>query len=369
MRGRDGIDGSESGGIEEEPSTFGSVLRADYTFARFVVGESNQRAYELARRVAAASDRSRAALYLHGGVGVGKTHLAMAVAHAERARHGDDTVLVVSAARLAAAWAEGGESAAAADEALRGAGLLVVDDVQFLVGTDRVRGGLQRAVDRLRAFGRRLVLTCDLPPSETPELSFAAGDDGAAPFHVAEIAPPDARLRREILLAKAAFIGSTLASDVAAFIAEVAPASVRALEGALYRVLAFATTLRVPVSLAVAERALEAWRRTAPPPTLDAVLDAVSREFGVPRRQIRQAARRDRATVLARQVAIYVARRQTGMPLRDVASELGCRDHSVAAHAFASLKKRLDADPELARQVAALERDLGGRHASRAVGA
>lgn len=368
MRGRDGIDGSESGGIEEQPSTFGSVLRADYTFARFVVGESNQRAYELARRVAAATDRSRAALYLHGGVGVGKTHLAMAVAHAVRARHGDDTVLVVSAARLAAAWAEGGDSAATADEALRGAGLLVVDDVQFLVGGDRVRGALQRAVDRLRAFGHRLVLTCDLPPSETPELSFAAGEHGSAPFHVAEIAPPDAKLRREILLAKAAVIGSALASDVAAFIAEVAPSSVRALEGALYRVLAFASTLRVPVSVAVAERALEAWRRTAPPPTFDAVLDAVAREFGVPRRQIRQATRRDRSTVLARQVAIYVARRHAAMPLADVASELGCRDHSAAAHAFASLKKRLDTDVELARQVAGLERALTGPRASRAVG-
>jgi chromosomal replication initiator protein len=318
--------------------------------------------------VVAASERSRVALYLHGGVGVGKTHLAMAIAHAVRARHGEDAVLVVSAARLAAAWAEGDESAAVADAALRGAGLLVVDDVQFLAGTDRVRGALQRAIERLRAFGGRLVLTCDLPPSETPELPFA-DDHGAAPFHVAEIAAPDVVLRREILLAKARHVGSTLATDVAAFIAEVAPASVRALEGALYRVLAFASTLRVPVSVSVAERALEAWRRSAPPPSFDAVLDAVAREFGVPRRQIRQAARRDRATVLARQVAIYVARRHCGLALRDVAGELGCRDHSVAAHAFASLKKRLDADAELARQVTRLERELGGRAASRAVGA
>jgi chromosomal replication initiation ATPase DnaA len=72
--------------------------------------------------------------------------------------------------------------------------------------------------------------------------------------------------------------------------------------------------------------------------------------------------------VLARQVAIYVARRHAAMPLADVASELGCRDHSAAAHAFASLKKRLDTDVELARQVAGLERALTGPRASRAVG-
>jgi chromosomal replication initiator protein len=357
MRGRDADVGTDAGVDEEQPTTLGGVLRADYTFARFVVGDSNQHAYELARRVAGASTLSRASLYLHGGVGVGKTHLAMAVAHAVNARHGATSATVVSAARLAASWMEGATAAAEADAILRKAGLLVVDDVQFLVAGERTRDALQLHVERLRALGVRLVLTCDLPPSETPELAF--GSDAAAPFHVVQIAPPDPSLRREILRVKAAGLGSELASDVAAFIAEVAPASVRALEGALLRVLGFAATLGVPLSVPVAERALEAWRRKAPPPTVDAIAEAVSVAFGVPRRQIRQAARRDRATVLARQVAIYLARRLTALPLRDIAVDLGCRDHSVAAHAFASLKKRLDADPRLAADVSAIEASVG----------
>lgn len=359
MRGRDADVEPEAGANEEHTTALGGVLRDDYTFARFVVGDSNRRAYELARRIAGASSRSRASLYLHGGVGVGKTHLAMAVAHAVRARHGADAALVVSAARLAATWMEGGDAVAAADATLRTAGLLVVDDVQFLVGGDRTRDALQFQVDRLRALGVRLVLTCDLPPSEAPELPF--GHDADAPFHVAEIAPPDASLRQEILRVKAASLGSDLGSDVAAFIADVAPASVRALEGALLRVLGFAATLGVPLTVPVAERALEAWRRTPPPPTVDAIAEAVSVAFGVPRRHIRQAARRDRSTVLARQVAIYLARRLTSLPLRDIASDLGCRDHSVASHAFAALKKRLDADPRLAAEVAAIESGLTRR--------
>jgi chromosomal replication initiator protein len=358
MRERDRIVGGDAGEEVERHALLGGALRPDYTFASFVVGESNRRAYELARRVAGAGGRSRVSLYLHGGVGVGKTHLALAVAHAVRARHGDAAVLAVSAARLASHWQESATDFAATDAVLRAAELLIVDDVQFLVGTERTRDALQRQVDRLRALGNRLVLTCDLPPSETPELVLPLADE-TAPAYAAEIAPPDPTLRREILAAKAARLGSALAADVAAFIAEVAPASVRALEGALHRVLEFARTLRVPVSVPVAERALDAWCRKAPPPTLDAVAEVVAIAFGVPRRQIRQAARRDRTTVLARQVAIYVARRATGLPLSEIAADFGCRDHSVAAHGIASLKKRLERDPALAEQVGRLERGFG----------
>lgn len=358
MRERDRTVGGGAGEAVEQPAALGGVLRPDYTFASFVVGESNRRAYELARRVAVAGGRSRVSLYLHGGVGVGKTHLALAVAHAVRARHGDAAVLAVSAARLAASWQEAANEFAATDAALRAAELLIVDDVQFLVGEERTRDALQRQVERLRGLGNRLVLTCDLPPHETPELVLPLADD-ASPAYAAEIAPPDPALRREILTAKAARLGSALASDVAAFIAEAAPASVRSLEGALHRALEFARTLRVPLSVAVAERALDAWCRKAPPPTLDAIVEGVAIAFGVPRRQIRQAARRDRTTVLARQVAIYVARRATGLPLSQIAADLGCRDHSVAAHGITSLKKRLESDPALAARVDRIERGLG----------
>jgi len=359
MRGRDGgVVGRDPGEADGESSSFGCALRPDYTFARFVVGESNQRAYQLARRVAASSDGSRASLYLHGGVGVGKTHLAMAVAHAVRARHGAETVLVVSAERLAARWRAEDEEHDAIDAALRAARLLIVDDVQFLAAVERGRDEMARQLERLRALGNRLVLTCDLPPDETPELALPLGD-GSAPAYAAEIAPPDAVLRREILMNKAARLGSDLASDVAAFIGEVAPASVRALEGALHRALEFAAALRVPLSVPVAARALEAWRREVPPPTLEAVASAVALAFGLPRRQIRQAARRDRNTVLARQVAIYLARRLSGRPLSEIAADYGCRDHSVAAHAFTSVKKRIAREPELLETVTRLERELG----------
>lgn len=359
MHGRDRVAGGGAGEALEQPATLGGALRPDYTFASFVVGDANRRAYELARRVSGASGRSRVSLYLHGGVGVGKTHLALAVAHAVRARHGDAAVLAVSAARLAACWHESAGDFARTDAALRRAELLVVDDVQFLVGEERTRDALQHQVERLRALGNRLVLTCDLPPHETPELVLPLADE-QAPAYAAEIAPPDPALRREILITKAARLGSELASDVAAFIAEAAPASVRALEGALHRALEFARALRVPLSLAVAERALDAWCRKAPPPTLDEVAERVAQALGVPRRQIRQAARRDRATVLARQVAIYLARRTTGLPLSQIAADFGCRDHSVAAHAVTSLERRLVREPLLAARVERIEHGLGG---------
>jgi chromosomal replication initiator protein len=360
MRGRDGeVVDREHDEAGERTSPFDCPLRPDATFARFVVGESNQHAYRLARRIAAASAGSRASLDLHGGVGVGKTHLAMAIAHAVRARHGADAVLVVSAERIASAWRGGDDERRELDAALGGAPLLIVDDVQFLADAGSSREDLARRIARLRATAQRLVLTCDLPRDETAALGLPL-EGGTSPAYSAEIAPPEAALRREILIRKAARLGSELATDVAAFIGEIAPASVRALEGALHRALEFAAVLRVPLSVSVAARALEAWQRTTPPPTLDAIAGAAAAALAVPPRHIRQAARRDRRTVLARQVAIYLARRLSGRPLAEIAADYGCRDHSAAAHAFASVKKRIASEAELRDTVARLERELSG---------
>lgn len=333
------------------------TLRDEYTFANFVVGESNRRAYELARRVARRA--TSGSLYLHGGVGVGKTHLATAIGHAVRAAYGERTVLAISAEHLASCWCSEGDARRAIEQALREAHLLIVDDVQFLVDGTRGRDEILREVNAVRR-GHQSVLTCDLPPHETPELAlpFAA----ASTSHTAELPPPDTALRREILVRKAARLGSELASDVAAFIADVAPASVRALEGALHRVLQFAATLRVPLSVTVAARALDAWRRKpAPPPTLAAIAESVASEFGIPRGHLRRAARRDRETVLARQVAIYLARRLSGRTLLEIAADYGCRDHSAASHASAAVKSRLARDPALRSRLARIEGALGAR--------
>ncbi|MEW6271703.1 MAG: DnaA/Hda family protein [Thermodesulfobacteriota bacterium] len=361
MRVREDVVGAGGFGDDADlASPVGCALRPEYTFARFVVGESNREAYRVARKVARVEpgDATSDSLYLYGGVGVGKTHLATAIGHAVRARHGDGAVLALAAERLAEWWRGEGRERRALEEALHDARLLIVDDVQFLAGDARRRDQLLREVDRSRAGGRQVVLTCDLPPQATPDLALPlTGGSGAV--RAAEIGPPDPQLRRQILIDKAARLGSELASDVATFIAGVAPASVRALEGALYRALEFAAALRLPLSVPVAARALDPWRRKPPPPTLDAVASAVAGAFGVPRRDLRRASRRDRETVLARQVAIYVARRLSDRPLQEVAADFGCRDHSAAAHACARVKSRLSADARLAELVRDIECSLG----------
>jgi chromosomal replication initiator protein len=364
IRGREDVVGSgfrPDAEVDFDPSTLGCALRPEYTFARFVVGDSNRNAYQVARHVArmAPGATTNGSLYLHGGVGVGKTHLATAIGHAVRAEHGAGAVLAVPAERLAAWWRGEGHERRALEVALRDARLLIVDDVQFLADDEHSRAALLREVARSRAGGRQVVLTCDLPPHATPDLALPL-TDGAAAVRAAEIAPPDPALRREILVDKASRLGSELAADVAAFIAGVAPASVRALEGALHRVLEFAVALRVPLSVPVAARALDAWRKKAPPPSLDVIAGAVADAFGVPRRRLRQAGWRDRETVAARQVAIYLARRFAERTLHEIAADYGCRDHSVAAHACARVKSRLAAEPSFADRVRRLERMLGG---------
>jgi chromosomal replication initiator protein len=332
---------------------------ARYTFAEFVVGDSNRFAHDAARVVADRLGREHNPLYLHGGVGLGKTHLATAVAHAVTAARGVGAALAVSADRFASLGAgrlldENFATLAAA------AHLVVFDDVQLLTRGEETVESLLRCLDGLLARGCQVVLTCDLSPPEIPALAVglkARWEYGLA----AEILPPDVALRCEIVRRRAVAAGTPIDAAAVAAIAAVEPSNVRALEGAFNRVRALAASTNRALTAALVGEAL-AGRVAEPagPPDLDAVVDAVAVTFGIGTRALRSRKRRDRAASLARQAAVFLARRLCALPLAEIAADLGFRDHSTAAHAFATMRGRLDREPELAARVREIEARLGG---------
>ncbi|HZR83292.1 MAG TPA: DnaA/Hda family protein [Candidatus Binatia bacterium] len=335
-------------------------LDARYTFARFVVGESNRFAHAAARIVAESPGTIHNPLYLHGGVGLGKTHLAIAIAHAVAAARGRCSAAAISAERFRALCEARDETASELALLRDGSDVVVFDDVQLLTRDEAILDELFRWVDALIACDRQVVLTCDLPPRAIPSLAARLASRCENGFY-AEMRRPDVALRREIVRRRAAMAGVTVAEAVVEFIADCEENSVRALEGAFNRARELAASTSQDLSLALARRALGARAHGGAPsvPDLDAVLDAVAATFGLSARALRARKRRDRDAALARQAAVYVARRVSGLPLRDIAADFGFRDHSVAAHACAALRARLERDGQLASRVREVEQRLG----------
>ena len=337
-------------------------LNPRYTFDGFVIGDSNRFAYEAARLAAESPGRSHNPLYLHGGVGRGKTHLATAAARVVRERRGASAALAVSADRFFALCdsVDRGRDDRL-DPALRGASLVIFDDVQLLTRDDGVLDAFFRVFDELLGAGCQLILTCDVPPPAIPSLAMRLNtrwETGLA----SEIRAPDFALRREIVRRKAARSGDVVGEEVIEFIAASEDGSVRALEGAFHRAREFAAATSRELSLVVARQALEIPRpaRRSGPPSLDEIAAAVAEAFGLTVRALRSRRRRDREASLARQVAVHVARRLSGRSLVEIALDLGYREHSVAAHASATARARLESDPELASRVQRIERRLAG---------
>jgi chromosomal replication initiator protein len=334
-------------------------LAPEYTFATFVVGESNRFACDAARLVADLPGRAYNPLYLHGGVGLGKTHLATAIAAAVRARIGDASVINLSADQFA--WIcsarTPGEREALRDTLVQSQ-LLVVDDIQFLARDDGAQEEFFAIFEALIGAGRQVVLTCDQPPPAIPYLAMRLKSRFEAGL-AAEIRPPDAALRRAIVARKAELAGQPISREVAELIADLEQKSVRALEGALNRARVFASLARLDLTLATACKALLGrLRRDTPRVGMDEIVGAVADAFAINVRTLRSR-RRDRQTVLARQVAIYLARCHSRLQLGQIAADLGCNDHSAAAHAYAAITGRLHKERALAERVARIERRLG----------
>jgi len=325
-----------------------------HTFARFLRGESNARAWGAAR--ALVEDGSPSPLFLHGPSGVGKTHLLHAVFHALDAA--DVPVVCLSGAELVealvAAWAAG--SADRFWASLRPLGALLLDDVHSLRGREETQEHLMEGLAGWLRAHRLLVLTSDRAPAELPAL-VARLDDRFAGSMVAPIAPPEPALRIAILEQKARDEGVALDRGLAARLASAVGGNVRRLEGALNRLVAHARLARRSLDEALARDVLpELAPRIEPALTVEHIIAATARAFRLPPGRLRGRAR-SVESVHARQVAMYLARRLLGRSFAELGAAFE-RDHASVLHACRAVGERLERDAALRGLVADLERRL-----------
>jgi chromosomal replication initiator protein len=336
-----------------------SELKAKYTFDQFVIGEGNRFAHAAALAVAELPGHSYNPFFLHGPPGIGKTHLLHAIGnYVERYGSGlsvryatveEFTSEFVSAVRE--------RRTARFKKRFRGADVLLIDDVQFLAGRDKTREEFFHTFNSQLDSGRQLVMTSDRRPEDIPELEERLTERFRAGL-VVELEAPRADVREAILAKRAVLDGVEIDDATLGEISARVTTSVRALEGALIRVVAYASLRGEPATPALARHVLQ--RLGTDSCGIGEIVEAAAREFGVEQKALLA---RDRRTEVAtaRHVAMYLARELTGHSLPEIGRGLGGRSHTTVLHGVNRIAAALESDPSVQNAVENLRRQLARR--------
>jgi chromosomal replication initiator protein len=359
--------GARTVGMPEAPSAAKpdipeSRFSDKYTFDNFVVGQSNRLAHAGAFAVAEFPGKKYNPLFIYGDSGLGKTHLLQAIANGIKASGAATTISYVTsqefAERFVAALQHGRMESFR--KSIRQADVWLLDDVQFVAGKDKTQEELFHSFNQLQHAGKQIVLTSDRPPRDL----YGLEDRLRSRFEgglVADIMPPDTETRTAIVRQKAEAEGVPLSMEVCECIAASVAGNVRALEGALTKILAHASVEKTEVSIDLVQKVVE----TSYPPTakqkphFDRILEAVSTEFDVPRRELVGPSRKAEIAH-ARHICVYLARKITGDSWKRLGERFGNRDHTSMIHAFQKITLLNTKDLEVQTHLRNLERRLLG---------
>ncbi|HUD62121.1 MAG TPA: chromosomal replication initiator protein DnaA [Acetobacteraceae bacterium] len=344
-----------------------SELQIDprFTFDAFVVGKPNEFAHACARRVAEQpSSQGFNPLFLYGGVGLGKTHLMHAMAWELVARNKTNCARPVSVAYMSAEKfmyrfiaAIRTQSTMQFKEQLRSADVLMIDDLQFLIGKDNTQEEFFHTFNALVDVGKQIVVSADKSPSDLSglddRLRTRLGYGMVADLHATTF-----ELRISILEAKAARAGVAVPAKVMDFIAHKITTNVRELEGALNRLVAHANLFGRAITLETTQEVLhdilKAHDRRV---TIEEIQKRVAEHFSM-RMSDMTSARRARAVARPRQVAMYLAKQLTQRSLPEIGRRFGNRDHTTVMHAVARVTELIGRDAGFAEDVELLRRML-----------
>ena len=318
------------------------------TFDSFVSDASNRVALNAAKAMAEPGPIRFSPLYLHSGTGLGKTHLMHAIGAAFLAAEPEARVLYMSAERFMFEFVSAmrARDTFAFKARLRGCDLLLIDDLQFIAGKDATQEEFFHTVNEVMGAGKRLVIAADRCPQALEGIEPRIVGRMAAGL-VADIKLPEPTLRRAILDCKCRDMGLTVPEDVRELLATRLHASVRELEGALNRVVAYAQLTGEQVTLDFAVATLgDTLRGARRQVTIDEIQKAVCAHFDMKSVDL-VSARRARAIARPRQIAMYLAKRLTTRSLPEIGRKFGGRDHSTVIHAVKRIEELRDSDRDV----------------------
>jgi chromosomal replication initiator protein len=335
------------------------ILNDDYIFENFVEGPSNQLAHAAAGAVSNSPGAAYNPLFLHGAVGLGKTHLLQAICTRYLQANPEAKVIYLSCEsfvnQFIAAVAEG--QIQDFRYRYRHVDMLLIDDIHFLAKKERTQEEFFHTFNTLYNSKKQIILSCDSPPAEIPTLE----DRLVSRFKwglVAEIEAPDHETRVSIVRKKAERRSLSLPDDVALYIADHITANVRELEGAVLRVCSYSSLSGKPITIDLAHDALrDLVRPSQRKVSIETILRVAAEHFGVKVSDL-TGKRRQKTISHPRQVAMYLARRLTEYSLVEIGGQFGGRDHTTVIYANDKIADQVERDDRLREDLEMLTRKI-----------
>jgi chromosomal replication initiator protein len=331
-------------------------LNSRYTFSNFIVGSANRLAHAAALSVAERPGHAYNPLFLYGGVGLGKTHLMHAIGNAVSVKFPRKRILYATSEKFTNDFINSIREQKMEDfrNRYRRIDVLLIDDIQFIAERERTQEEFFHTFNAIHEAGKQVVLSSDRPPKAITTLE----ERLRSRFEwglIADLTPPDLETRIAILRSKAEDQLGLIPAEVIEFIARKVVSNVRELEGALNRVVAYASMSGMAINIELASAVLSnvmynPKRRSITP---QRIVRAVADYYGVNLDQLRSS-KRDRAIVVPRQIAMYLIRAETDISLLRIGAELGGRDHSTVLHACDKIGRELQDNEEMRREVSAV---------------
>jgi len=339
-----------------------TVISPDYSFDTFITGPENALAHSAAVAVTNQPGTTYNPLFIHGGVGLGKTHLLQAICQRLLEKYPTMRICYLSCDAFVNQFLDCVQQGQMSQfrHQYRHVDLLVIDDIHFLANRERTQEEFFHTFNELHQVKHQIVLSSDSPPHEIPQLE----DRLVSRFQSGMVAPvtkPHFETRVAIVRAKARVRGLELLDDVISYIATRIDSNARELEGAVTTLQGHAAIHQGPIDLALAQQVLgEPDASSTSQATLEHVIDAVTGYYNV-RLSDLQSKRRHKSITAPRQVCMWLARRHTRFSLEEIGGYFGGRDHTTVMHAIRIVDQRISDDPELNRNIEYLNAQIAKR--------
>lgn len=333
-------------------------LNPRYTFSNFIVGSSNDLAYTACQAVAQYPGVKYNPLFLYGGVGLGKTHLAQAVGNEITKNQPEMRVLYISSETFVKEFLDSIRfKKKGFSDKYRNVDVLIIDDMQFIANKEKTQEEFFHTFNALHQNNKQIIISSDKPPKSIPTLTERLRSRFEMGMTI-DIQMPDFETRCAIIEAKSSLSGVELDRDTVEYLANNIKTNIRELEGALNQLLAYSEMRGITPDISTAEGLLGNVRRTRPQHvSAKQIIDKTARYFSLTPAEI-CSEKRDKHIVTPRQIAMYLLRSELHLSFPKIANELGRKDHTTAIHSVEKIEKSIKLDFTIREQVAELREKL-----------